>query len=160
MAVLNKILIAADMFVESHQCFVTAKCDIDYITSLLLSGAVVGIVGETLRDQGGVSTHRSLADLTNFVSETGTPKIPDGAFRMVYNALKHAGDKRNDIRASDDLEIYADLPDEAARMLDAAKADFNRIEISAEIASSLNPCFKELCLIRGSYISLLPATGC
>lgn len=43
MATLNKIQVASEMFVEAHSRYINAIHDIDYITSILLSGAVIGM---------------------------------------------------------------------------------------------------------------------
>ena len=44
----NKIVVASEMFERSHEVFETAKSDMDYITSIMLSGAVIGIVAPLL----------------------------------------------------------------------------------------------------------------
>lgn len=151
MATLNKILVASDMFVEANSRYASAMRDIDYATSILLSGAVVGIVGALLKDQGGQTSHDLLARIANLIREPGDDIARDGLFRSVYNSLKHAGDPRQGIRASDDLKIHTDLRLEAARMLDAAKADFREIEISEDVRLQLSPEFIQLLSEDGTY---------
>lgn len=151
MVALNKILLAADMFVEAHNLFVSGKRDIDYVTSTLLSGAVVGIIAPLVEEQGTESTHKTLANLAH-LAKPQTRAIRDGVFRWVYNAMKHAGDMKSGLPASEDLEIVADLRDEAAQMLDAAKSDFRKIKVSDGIRQRLNPDFIDLLKIQGSYI--------
>jgi hypothetical protein len=91
MATLNKVRLASEMFVEAHTRYATASRDIDYISSILLSGAVIGIIGPLLKEQGGRTTHELLARFANAISEPGDDPARDGMFRAVYNSLKHAG---------------------------------------------------------------------
>jgi len=144
MATFNKIQVAAEMFLEAHQRYTTASRDIDYITSVMLSGAVVGIISPLLTEQGGHSTHSLLARIGNVVAQPGEPPTREGMFREIYNALKHAGDDRRKVAPSKDLEIHADSALEAARMLDAAKQDFRQIQVSHELKKKLAPEFLDL----------------
>jgi hypothetical protein len=109
MPTLNKIQVASEMFVEAHTRYATAGRNIDYITSIMLSGAVVGIIGPLLKDQGSRTTHELLARIANVISEPGDDPANDGMFRAVYNSLKHAGNKRQNVLASDDLEIHTGI---------------------------------------------------
>ena len=146
MASFNKIEIAAEMFVKSHDCYYASGRDIDYIISILLSGAVIGIVSPVLTEQGGHTTHSLLARISNFLAEPDEPESKDGMFRATYNGLKHAGNNmgKNKVAPSADLEIQADLRLEAARMLDAAKQDFREIEIFQAIKERLPSRFLTL----------------
>jgi hypothetical protein len=65
-------------------------------------------------------------------------------FRAVYNSLKHAGNERPKVLASDDLEIHTNLPMEAGRMLDAAKHDLRNVEVSIEVRQDLSAEFIQL----------------
>lgn len=144
MVPLNKIHVASEMFMEAHERYMTASRDIDYIVSIMLSGAVVGIVGPLLEEQGGHTTHSLLKRVGDLIAEPGEPPCHEGMFRAIYNALKHAGDERRNIAPSVDLDIRADLRVEAARMLDAARQDFRQIEVSQQIKNGLPPKFFEL----------------
>jgi len=139
------------MFVEAHKRYATADREIDYVTSILLSGAVIGVIGPLLKEQGGRTTHELLAKIGNIISESGEDPSHEGMFRAVYNSLKHAGNKTQNIRPSDDLEIRTDLRLEAAHMLDAAKDDFLKIEMSSMVKSSLSVECIELLQSEGSY---------
>lgn len=152
MASFNKIEIAAEMLVESHDRYLLAGLDIDYIVSILLSGAVIGIVGPLLEEQGGHTTHSLLARISNSI-EPGDPESKDGMFRAIYNALKHAGNDKgkNKVPASADLEIQTDLRLEAARMLDAAKQDFQQISVPQTIRQRLPSRFIALLESEESY---------
>ena len=151
MAALNKVHVASDMFVEAHSRYVNATRDIDYITSILLSGAVIGIIGPLLKEQGGRTTHELLAKIADKIAEPGDDPARDGMFRSVYNALKHAGKDHPKVLASDDLEIHAHLSLEAARMLDAAKEDFRKVEASSEVQQSISPEFIQLLASDDTY---------
>ncbi|MBU1691535.1 MAG: hypothetical protein KKD65_12470 [Gammaproteobacteria bacterium] len=151
MGTLNKVQVASEMFVEAHSRYVKATRDIDYITSILLSGAVIGIIGPLLKEQGNRTTHELLAKIANAIAEPGDDPAREGIFRAVYNALKHAGNDRPKVPASDDLEIQTHLPMEAARMLDAAKDDFREIEVSGEVRRSLPPEFIQLLATDDTY---------
>lgn len=140
----NKIQIASKMFVEAHNRYLGAKEDIDYISSILLSGAVVGIISPLLKEQGGHTTHELLARISNLIAESGEETSHEGMFREVYNSFKHAGNDRGKIAASRDLEIRTDLKREAAHMLDAAKEDFRNIEVSATVRNGLTQEFLDL----------------
>jgi hypothetical protein len=151
MATFNKIQVATEMFLEAHQRYSTASRDIDYITSVMLSGAVVGIVSPLLSEQGGHSRHSLLARIGNVVAEPSESPTHEGMFREIYNALKHAGDDRRKVAPSEDLEIHADLALEAARMLDAAKQDFRQIHVSQELKKRLAPEFLQLLESENDY---------
>lgn len=112
----NKIVVASKMFVESHNRYVSAKEDIDYIVSILLSGAVVGIIAPLLKEQGGYTTHELFAKISNALAEAGIVETEDGEahegmFRAIYNSLKHAGKERKGakLKPSDDMEIETNL---------------------------------------------------
>lgn len=92
--------------------------------------------------------HELLARISNVMAEAGDGTVHEGMFRQVYGALKHAGNNKRKISASNDLYFEADLKKEAAYMLDAAKDDFRNIEVSSEIRSKLSESF--LALLEGA----------
>jgi hypothetical protein len=143
-ATFNKIRLASEMFVEAHDRYTNAHRDIDYVTSILLSGAVVGIVSPLLKEQGGHSMHELLARIGNLIAEPGEDAAHEGVFREIYNSLKHAGNKNKNIPPSSDLEIQTDLKKEAAHMLDAAKHDFREIKALPEVREGLSKVFLTL----------------
>ena len=63
MARFNKIVLASQMFVEAHERFDKASREIDYVTSLMLAGAVCGIVSPLLKEQGKGTFRVLLASL-------------------------------------------------------------------------------------------------
>ena len=147
----NKIVLAADMFVEAHERFINAKLPVDLVASLMLSGAVEGIVAPLLKEQGKRSAHQLLAALSDLVGEPGTSPTHEGIFRTVYNGLKHAGDRRGAVEPSADLELSADLRVEAAEMLEAAKEHFGKVLVASEVRSELSPRFVELLTSGDDY---------
>ena len=102
MAAYNKVILASEMFIEAHERFLSATRDVDYVISLMLSGAVVGIVAPLLNEQGKPSMHQLLARLSD-IAEPDGKRAHEGMFRAVYNGLKHAGNSRKGIVASADL---------------------------------------------------------
>lgn len=140
----NKIVIASEMFERAHRQFISASSEMDYACSLLLSGAVVGIIAPLLAEQGGHPTHDLLARIGAAISEPGDPKQHGGLYRVAYNSLKHTGNDRKKLKASEDLEFETDIRLEAARMLDAAKADFKEITVAHTVREQCSQTFIEL----------------
>lgn len=137
----NKVVIATELFERAHDQFVSAKSEMDYATSLLLSGAVVGIIAPLLAEQGGHPTHDLLARIGNIISENDDEKEHAGLYRAAYNSLKHAGNHRKKLKPSQDLEFETNIRLEAAHMLDAAKADFKEITVPRNILQQCSQSF-------------------
>ena len=125
----NKIIVASNMFEEASRKFDAASPDMDFITSIQLSGAVVGIIAPLLEEQGGHPMHEILARIGNVIADEGDDKQYPGMYRETYNTMKHAGNKRKDVRPSEDLNFETNLALEAARMIDVAKSDFKEIKV-------------------------------
>jgi len=143
MAAYNKVILASEMFIEAHERFLSATRDVDYVISLMLSGAVVGIVAPLLNEQGKPSMHQLLARLSD-IAEPDGKRAHEGMFRAVYNGLKHAGNSRKGIVASADLSLNGDLRLEAAEMLEAAREDFTKILVTTDVHDQLSPRFVTL----------------
>src|SRR5262245_12482567 len=77
----NKLVVGSELGVEAHHKFVGAKSDIDYISALLLSGAVVGIVHPLIAERGGKSSHDVLARVANLLSKPGEAKRTAGFYQ-------------------------------------------------------------------------------
>jgi hypothetical protein len=137
----RKLVLASEMFVEAHERFTRATRDIDYVASLMLSGAVVGIVAPLLKEQGTRSMHQLLAALSGIVAEPGGTSAHEGMFRSVYNGLKHAGNRSKGVAPSQDLMLHANLRFEAAEMLEAAREDFRKVLVEPDMHSDLAPHF-------------------
>ncbi len=65
----NKIVIASQLFERAHEIFESAESEADFASSLLLAGAVVGIIAPFLAEQGGHPTHDLLARIANATAE-------------------------------------------------------------------------------------------
>lgn len=85
----NKIVMASKMFMEAHKLFMDAKNEMSYVSSILSSGAVVGIIAPLLEEQGGHPMHEILARISNVMTEEGEEEMHQGIFRETYNAFKH-----------------------------------------------------------------------
>lgn len=137
----NKIIVASMMFEESVRIFNAAQSDIDYISSIMLSGAVVGTIAPLLEEQGGHPMHEILSRIGNVMSSVGEEKQHPGIYRQTYNSLKHSGNKARKIKASEDLEFESDLRLEAVRMLDVAKSDFREVVVPEHVRAKIAPSF-------------------
>ena len=142
----NKIIVASSMLLEASTIFDGASSEMDFITSILLSGAVIGIIAPLLSELGGYPTHEILARIADTLDDNNEERHHPGMFRTVYNALKHAGNKRKTLKASDDLEFEANLAQEAEKMLYVAKSDFSNIysHIHPRVKKQLPTSFTEL----------------
>lgn len=147
----NKIVIASEMFERAHNQFMTAKSEMDYASSLLLSGAVVGIIAPLLSEQGRQPTHDLLVRMGQVISEQGDEKQHVGLYRVAYNSLKHAGNNTKNLKPSEDMEFETDILLEAAHMLNAAKADFKGIEVSGKVRQQCSPSFIALLEAEHEY---------
>ncbi len=141
----NKIVLASEMLLEAFRRYAGAKSDIDYVTSILLSGAVIGIVGPVLNEQKHPTMHQLLASLTQTFDPAERKGRNEGFYRFRYNSLKHSGPRssKEPIKPSQDLEMHADLHLEAGRLLEAAIDDFRMIEVLASIRRRLSNDFTE-----------------
>ena len=152
MLVHNKLVLASEMFVEAHERFTLAARNVDFVASLMLSGAVVGIVAPLLKEQGTGSMHQLLAALSDIVAEPGDAPTHEGMFRAVYNGLKHAGNRNKSVIPSQDLILHADLRHEAAEMLVAAREDFRKVLVTGDVRNGLPPRFIELITSSADYV--------
>ena len=59
----NKIVIASQLFERAHEISESAESEADFASSLLLAGAVVGMIVPFLAEQGGHPTHDLLAHI-------------------------------------------------------------------------------------------------
>jgi hypothetical protein len=134
----NKLQLAGDLLTEAAKDCRNATCDRDYAKSILLSGAVVGIVAPLLEELGIEPFQLSLAkgaiafnghDLPSLSQKEQKGLIGQGLtyYRLAYNALKHAGGGTKKIKPSEDLEFERNLGEEAYHLVDCAIIDYNKI---------------------------------
>ena len=133
----NKIVVASEMFVEAHGRYVSGARDIDYIASLVLSGAVCSIVSRLLQQQGDGTFHTVLASLFEQATD-------EGVLRSIYDGFTQAVYKRTETLQPADIIIRADLRKEAAWMLEAAREDFSKIIIERGALDELSSDFLKL----------------
>lgn len=148
---MDKREIAANMLLRAVKSYVQAENDFDYIQSILLAGASLGITEELLKEDRTRSTNHKSADSViamkeaNFrmegnklVVEKSVRSISDSerksiiqqskyAERKVYNSLKHAGNKWTNTLGYEDLNIEANFKEEFEEILFAAIDDFNAV---------------------------------
>lgn len=136
----NKILLAGELLVDAAKNYRSGVENIDFAKSILLAGAVIGIVAPCLEDIGVKSTHRRLAELSAQLKGIDLNPLPPqqrkkeigksiAFYRLSYNSLKHAG-KGSEIKASDDLLFKANLKEEAYDLINAAIDDYNKLTLS------------------------------
>ena len=129
---INKIDLCVDMILASARALKAGK-QIDFVTSILLAGAVNEIL-EPLLQELRIETKRGefalcAARIANKNSSDNpihekTRKSVFSNSKSIYNALKHAGNKNRGIKPSDDLEMVVDLCDEAEWSLSFALDNF------------------------------------
>lgn len=140
MATYSKIMLAMDMVSKSYDNYVNAKTELDYISSILLSGASLGIIQPLIRERGGKSFHKILETLMKRITLNDRDiKAHEGVFRQTYNSIKHAGNVRQNILPSDDLYINTNFKKEASRMLKACKEDFLKLNSCDVLGASCLP---------------------
>lgn len=125
----NKITLAGDMLVQAVHNYHRSQKDSDYITSILLAGAVIDIIAPLLTELGMKSSQTSLAELSEAMVESSEAsshkKKAKWFYRRIYNSLKHAGAKETP--ASQDLTLCADLKNEAEFLISHAVGDYSNI---------------------------------
>jgi hypothetical protein len=136
----DKRLLAADMLEEAILKFKIAEKDLDYIQSILLAGASIGITNPLLNEVQKSTSHEKSANtvvrlrehaLGRALTEDEKKNVFSGSMRFnkqAYNSLKHAG-KGKMLAASDDLEIQTDLMAEAEELLWAAIEDYKNLSL-------------------------------
>lgn len=151
---LDKIQLADSMLVEAIKEYRNDDSQISYIKSILLSGAVIGITNPLLIEKGLETSLGEVADLSVLLSnnEFNSHKEKEkykrqtiSLFKYVYNSLKHSGVPKDNIKASDDLEIQCDLKTEARDLIMHAKTDMHKLNLSHDdLSSDLLSYFLEL----------------
>jgi len=130
---------AGELLVEAARECKNATDDVHFAKSILLSGAVDLMVSPILDEHGIESLHVSLSkaaarfggeNLDKLTPEQLQKTVGKGIkyFRFTYNSLKHTGSSK--VKASDDLDFFANLEQEAYHMIDACISDFNKLPLS------------------------------
>jgi len=137
----NKIILAGELLVGAAEAYRSAKTDIDYAKSILMSGAVIGIVHPWLIENGIDPSHTQLAkisarirgiDIASLTKQEQQNELRRSIsfHKLTYNSLKHAGNKRKNINAADDLILEANLKEEADYLIGNAIDDYNKLPFS------------------------------
>lgn len=145
----DKVLLAGGLLVDAAKTYHAGETNVDFAKSILLAGAVIGIIAPWLKELGEKSSQVQLAetavktavermklegvDLTNLSLKDQQKKIgnPISFYRLTYNSLKHAG-KGKTIKASDDLHFEANLKEEAYYLIGSAIDDYNKLPLSQQ----------------------------
>jgi hypothetical protein len=129
---IDKISLCEDMLLSSARFYKNGICDVDFATSILLSGAVNEITEPLLKELGIKTRRGCFSELAAKLSKSeksleDKEKIHFGLSKSVYNSIKHAGSGERGkkiINASEDLEIFANLKGEASWSLSFALENF------------------------------------
>ncbi|MCD9498284.1 MULTISPECIES: hypothetical protein [Photobacterium] len=149
---MDKREIAANMILKSIQSFIEAENDFDYIQSILLAGASLGLTEPLLKQKGTQTASEKSADTIIAMREAhiyweGNKLIVDKSVRSlcrkdrdkirtdvrrtdleIYNSLKHTGKFWDNTLAFDDLNIDTDFRATAEAVIFDAIDDFNTLE--------------------------------
>ncbi|HAS8328738.1 TPA: hypothetical protein I7708_08705 [Vibrio vulnificus] len=161
---MNKLEIAPHMLYRAAKSYVEAEDDFDYIQAILLAGSAMYICEPLLQEQGKPTQAMERAERLIKLKEA-KPEIVNNRLkieweanplsdeekervrkntrisdRAVYNALKHAGFKRQGIvvKASDDLDMlavldeYQDFRSAAEEIILDAIQDYMNLDFSGE----------------------------
>lgn len=125
-----KLDLLQDLFIKADSLFFHATSEADLFASILLSGAVTGIVEPLLCEEGNKSEDIIVAELATKLSGQ---HVKTGEIRNIYNSAKHAGKNFKGlpkVKASDDLVIQineSQLYEEAKRFLFHAQNDIRKV---------------------------------
>ncbi len=126
---INKISLCEDMLLASARFYKNGTCDVDFATSVLLSGAVNEITEPLLRELDIKTKRGRFSELAAKLSKSEKTikekeKIHYTLTKSIYNSIKHAGDQNGKVKPSEDLEIFSNLKDEAEWSLSFALDNF------------------------------------
>jgi hypothetical protein len=161
MKIHDKILLAGELLVDAAETYQFAKKDTDYAKSILISGAVIGIVAPWLDELNIKSSHLQPAEITSKIKGVNLAEMTEEAkrkelgktinfYRLTYNLLKHAGNGKK-VKASDDLTFKSDLKEEAYYLISSAIDDYKRLPLSQKIINT-QLSDKLLSLLQSAWI--------
>lgn len=147
----DKLHIVSELLLSAARDFDVAKTDADYVKCILLAGAVVNICYPIVEELGGKTSQRGTAELATKLTELHTGAALDkkardaliksfiGSDVFVYNALKHAGDRRKNVAATDDIFFEADLKHEARELILIAIDNFRLVPHAPGAIANFDP---------------------
>lgn len=129
----HKALLAGELLVEAAKTYRAGDTNVDFAKSILLAGAVIGIIAPWLEELGGKSSQTQWAELAIKLKGIALTDLPleeqdkekgkaMAFYRLAYNSLKHAG-KGEKIKPSSDLYFEANLKEEAYCLISCAIND-------------------------------------
>jgi hypothetical protein len=139
MKIHNKLLLASELLVESANTYRTASSDVDFAKSILIAGAVTGIIEPLLKESG---TEPAQTQLAKLAVEIDNSKLADLAEREQlleigkFLRLSKFAYNTKDIKAVDDLIFEANLKEEAFWVIDYAISDFRQIFIPQSVINT------------------------
>lgn len=94
----DKILLAGELLVDAAKTYHSGVENVDFAKSILLAGAVIGIVTPWLKEIGVKSTHLELAELSAKLKGTDLNTLPPqqrkkeigksiAFYRLIYNSI-------------------------------------------------------------------------
>jgi hypothetical protein len=149
---MDKREIAANLILRSIKSYVQAEMDMDYIQSILLAGASLGLTEPLLKESKTKSASDKAAETVIAIKEAnfkweGNRLVVEKSVRVlgrkkrdeiikrvriadreVYNSLKHTGKHWDNTSASNDLKIEADFQETAENIIFDAIDDFNSLK--------------------------------
>ncbi|WP_193582527.1 hypothetical protein [Laribacter hongkongensis] len=137
MEVHDKVLLAGELLVDAAKTYRTGEKNVDFAKSILLAGAVMGIIAPWLKELGIKSSQVQLAEMAVKLKGVALTTPPTNTqrgeigksiafYRLAYNSLKHAGDGKK-VNPSDDLCFEANLKEEAYYLIGSAIDDYNKL---------------------------------
>ncbi len=151
----DKLLLAGELLVEAAKTYRLATRDVDFVKSILMAGAVSGIVSPFLEELGVKPAQTQRAETAVKIrSESarvhGREAVdPDACLRdewtreiaefirfdrFAYNSLKHAG-KKPKVKASEDLVLTVDLQKEASYLIESAIDDYKKLPFPQSVVN-------------------------
>ncbi len=177
---MDKREIAANMILKSVESFIGAKTDFDYIQSILLAGASLGLTEPLLKQRDTKTASEKSAETIIAMREAniyweGNKLIVDKSVRTlsrrereevrkevrrfdleIYNSLKHTGKFWDNTAPFDDLEINTDFRATAEAIIFDAIDDFNALEFDDNFEYHSLPANIRILLNCGDPIESLP----
>lgn len=145
----NKLYLAGDLLVEAASIYKLGNSNIEFAKSILLAGAVIGIVSPYLEEQKIKSSHVELSELSAQLRKIDLSQLNEcerrkemgrsiNFYRMTYNSLKHTG-KKDKVKPSQDLILEANLKEEASYLIEHAISDFKKIPFTQSQINNILP---------------------
>lgn len=141
----HKLDLAADMLIDADSRLRREATTLDYVTVILLAGAVANIIIPLLKEAGVKPAREIFANLTNMFE--GRPadaeKVDPRDFLFAYNSLKHAGGGGRG-KASEDLVVEMCLYSEAMSIMQDTILDASQLPVTDSDRARFRDCLQHL----------------